>query len=88
LFRNIIPYIKKYKRNPVTAQPLKMTDLIKLKFHKNQNGEFHDPISYKIFTDFTHIVAIKTSGNVYGYDTVEELNRKAKNLHDLLTSKS
>ena len=72
--RNIIPYIKKYKRNPVTGQPLKMTDLIKLNFHKNPKGEYHDPISFKIFTDFTHIVAIKTSGNVYGSDTVEELN--------------
>lgn len=57
-----------------------------MNFHKNQNGEYHDPISFKIFTDFTHIVAIKTSGNVYGYDTVEELNRKSKNWHDLLTS--
>lgn len=83
--RNIIPYIKKYKRNPVTGEPLKMTDLIKLNIHKNQKGEYHDPISYKIFTDFTHIVAIKTSGNVYGNDTVEELNRKSKNWRDLIT---
>jgi len=39
--------------------------LIKLNFHRNENGEYHDPISFKIFTDYTKLVAIKTSGLNY-----------------------
>jgi peptidyl-prolyl cis-trans isomerase-like protein 2 len=60
----------------VTGESLKATDLIKLNFHKNDKNEYHDPISFKTFTDFSHIVAIKTSGNVYSHDTIDELNRK------------
>eukprot|EP00967_Tisochrysis_lutea_P076813 scaffold104044_cov24-Tisochrysis_lutea.AAC.4 len=32
---NIVPYVMKYKRHPVTGQPLALKDLIKLNFHKN-----------------------------------------------------
>jgi peptidyl-prolyl cis-trans isomerase-like protein 2 len=83
---NIIPFIKKYKKNPVTGDTLKVADLIKLNFHKNEKGEYHDPISFKTFTDYSHIVAIKITGNVYSYDTIEELNKKPKYWKDLLTS--
>lgn len=37
-----------------------------------------------MFTDFSHIVAIKPTGNVYSYDAVEELNIKRKNWKDLI----
>ena len=57
---------------------MKINDLIKLNFHKNEKNELHDPVSFKVFTDFTKIVAIKTSGNVYCFDTVDELNKKPK----------
>ena len=63
-----------------------VNDLIRLHFHKNEKNEYHDPVSFKTFTDYTHIVAIKTSGNVYSYDTIEELNKKPKFFKDLLTS--
>eukprot|EP01017_Pseudomicrothorax_dubius_P006422 TRINITY_DN11825_c0_g1_i1.p1 TRINITY_DN11825_c0_g1~~TRINITY_DN11825_c0_g1_i1.p1 ORF type:complete len:571 (-),score=143.49 TRINITY_DN11825_c0_g1_i1:162-1874(-) len=82
---NIIPYVKKYKKNPVTGEPMRMSDLIKLNFHKNAQGEYHDPISFKVFTDHTNIVAIRTSGNVYSAETIDSLNRKPHNLHDLMT---
>lgn len=36
--RNIIPYIRKYGKNPVTGAPLKQEDLIPLTFHKNSEG--------------------------------------------------
>ncbi len=32
---NIVPYVMKYKRHPVSGQPLALKDLIKLNFHKN-----------------------------------------------------
>lgn len=31
-------------------------------------GEFQCPVLNKVFTEFTHIVAIKTTGNVFCYE--------------------
>lgn len=39
----------------------------------------------QVFTDHTHIVAVKTTGNVYAWDAVEQLCVKPKNWKDLLT---
>lgn len=82
---NIIPYITKHGKHPVTGAPLKQKDLIPLIFHKNPEGEFHCPVLNKVFTEFTHIVAIKTTGNVFCYEAVKELNLKTKNWKELLT---
>jgi len=38
-----------------------------------------------VFTEHTHIVAVRPSGNVYAWDAVEQLNIKPKNWKDLLT---
>ncbi|ORX48841.1 peptidyl-prolyl cis-trans isomerase-like 2 [Hesseltinella vesiculosa] len=82
---NIIPYIKKYGTNPVTGAKLETKDLNKLQFHKNDNGDFYCPVTFKTFTDHTAIAAIKSTGNVFAYDTIERLNIKAKYWKDLLT---
>ncbi|KAF1983148.1 hypothetical protein K402DRAFT_456773 [Aulographum hederae CBS 113979] len=82
---NILPWIKKHGTNPVDGSPLKSADLIKLHFPKNDDGEYVDPVTYKVFTNNTHIVALKTTGNVFSWDTVERLNVKAKNWKDLVT---
>lgn len=37
--RNIIPFVRKYKKNPVTWEPLKANELVKLTFYKNANGK-------------------------------------------------
>ncbi|CEG69871.1 Putative Peptidyl-prolyl cis-trans isomerase-like 2 [Rhizopus microsporus] len=82
---NIIPYIKKYGTNPVTGEKLEAKNLIKLNFFKNDKDEYYCPVTYKVFSDHTAIAAIKTSGNVFAYDTIEKLNVKAKHWKDLLT---
>lgn len=82
---SIIPYIRKYGKNPVTGAPLKQEDLIPLTFHKNSDGEFHCPVLNKVFTEFTHIAAVKTTGNVFSYEAIKELNIKTKNWKELLT---
>lgn len=43
------------------------------------------PITFKVFNDNTHIVAIKTTGNVYSFDAVDELNIRSKYWKDLLS---
>jgi peptidyl-prolyl cis-trans isomerase-like 2 len=81
----IMPFIKKYHRCPITGETLKGSDLIKMNWSKNEKDEFQDPISYKVFTEYTHIVCIRTSGNVYAFDTIQELNKKPKFYFDLIT---
>ena len=82
---NILPWLKKHGTNPVDGQPLKGSDLIKLNLNRNDDGEYVDPVTYKAFTDNSHIVALRNTGNVFAYDTIERLNVKAKNWKDLVS---
>ena len=74
-------------------------DLVKLNFARNGDvdaqdgkgdgsglGEMVDPVTFKVFTDNTHIVAIRhgTEANVFAWETVERLNIKAKMWKDLV----
>ena len=70
-----------------TAKP-KLTDCVcaalgpgfhRVQFHKDPENKFACPVLGKVFTDSTHIVANKKSGNVYCMQAIEELNIKAKN---------
>lgn len=79
-----MPWLKKHGTNPVDGSPLKSSDLIKLHLAKNDDGEYVDPVTYKVFTDNTYIVALRNTGNVFAYDTVERLNIKAKMWRDLV----
>jgi hypothetical protein len=49
------------------------------------DGEYACPVTGKVFTEHTHIVAIKPSGNVYAWDSLDQLCIKPKNWKDLLT---
>ncbi|KKK19882.1 hypothetical protein AOCH_000208 [Aspergillus ochraceoroseus] len=82
---NILPWIKKHGTNPVDGTPLKSADLIKLKIATNDSGEYMDPVTFKVLTDNTHIVALRNTGNVFAWDTVERLNIKGKLWRDLVT---
>lgn len=42
---------------------------------------------FKVFNQNSHIVAIKTTGNVFSYEAVEQLNLKAGHFLDLLNDK-
>ncbi|KAJ5347584.1 Peptidyl-prolyl cis-trans isomerase-like 2 [Penicillium brevicompactum] len=82
---NILPWIKKHGTNPVDGSPLKSSELIKLTLAKNEDGDYVDPVTFKILTDNTHIVALRNTGNVFSWDTVERLNIKGKLWRDLVT---
>lgn len=85
-------------QNPVDGKPLQKRDLLKLNFARNaesdsrgaglsdDQGDLVDPVTYKVFTDNTHIVALRhgTYANVFAWDTVERMNIKAKMWQDLL----
>lgn len=96
----ISEWFTKHSTNPTNGKPLKEKDLIKLNFARNGDvdaqdvsgglsnglGEMVDPVTFKVFTDNTHIVAIRhgTEANVFAWDTVERLNIKAKMWKDLV----
>jgi len=82
---HILPWIKKHGTNPVDGTPLKSSELIKLNFQKNETGEYVDPVTYKALTDNTHVVALRNTGNVFAWDTIDRLNIKTKNWHDLVS---
>nr|CAB3265066.1 peptidyl-prolyl cis-trans isomerase-like 2 [Phallusia mammillata] len=85
---SIVPWLKKYGTNPITGKKMEAKSLVKMTFHKNADGKYHCPVLFKVFNENTHIVAIATTGNVYCYDAVEQLNIKPKNWRDLLTDKA
>ncbi|KAF2817982.1 cyclophilin-like protein [Mytilinidion resinicola] len=82
---HILTWLQKHGTNPIDGSPLKRADLITLNFAKNEDNEYVDPVTYKVFTDNTHIVTLKNTGNVFAWDTVERLNIKAKNWRDLVS---
>lgn len=45
---NIVPYVQKFKKHPVSGEPLQLKDIIQLCFHKNADNEYHDPILHKV----------------------------------------
>lgn len=82
---SIMPWIKKYGTNPITGEKLDASALIKLNFAKNSDGKYHCPVMYNVFTNNSHIVTNKVTGNVYSNEAVEQLNIKTKSFKDLLT---
>ena len=82
---HIVPWLKQHSTNPVTGLKLDLQDLVKLNISKSAAGAYQCPITFKPFTNNTHIVAIKTTGNVYSMEAIEELNFKPKYFKDLLS---
>ena len=70
--------------HPITGQKLSIKDLIKLVFYKNDDQEYHCPITRKIFNKSSYIVANGKTGNVYSYDAIKQLNIKKNNFKDLI----
>lgn len=81
---NILPYVKKYEKDPITGKNLKTNELLKLNFFKNNDGEYHCPITYKTFSDDTNIIAIRETGNVYSLEAYKNLNEKENYYKDLV----
>ncbi|KAI6184054.1 U-box domain-containing protein [Aphelenchoides bicaudatus] len=80
----ILAYIKKYGVNPVTGEELSANELVDLHFSYDSDGNFQCPVTFRTFTHFSVIVAIRTTGNVYSMEAVNELNLKRSHLKDLL----
>uniref|UniRef100_A0A669BE24 RING-type E3 ubiquitin-protein ligase PPIL2 n=1 Tax=Oreochromis niloticus TaxID=8128 RepID=A0A669BE24_ORENI len=80
---SIVPWIKKYGTNPISGEPAALSLFFSLLHFVP--GKYHCPVLYNVFTNNSHIVANKVSGNVFSYEAVEQLNIKTKSFNDLLT---
>ena len=81
----IVPFLRRHKRNPSTGEPLGVRDLVPLRLHRDGEGRLACTVTAKVFTDATRICAIRTTGNVYAWDAVDTLNLQPRALRDLLT---
>jgi hypothetical protein len=52
---------------PTAKMDLKALDtaFTRLTFHKNGDGKYHCPVTFKVFNENTHIVAVAVTGHVY-----------------------
>jgi peptidyl-prolyl cis-trans isomerase-like protein 2 len=69
----------------VSGKPLETSALIKLTFAKNAEGQYHDPITYKVFSPHIHIVFLKNTGNVFDMASLQLLAIKPKTWRDLVS---
>lgn len=87
----IANFLRVFKKNPITGLPMDVKSLTKLTFAKNTNDDneeasrFQCPALFRSFSKNSHIVAIQTTGNVYSFEAIEQLNIKTKNWKDLIT---
>lgn len=86
---DIVPYLMKNKACPVLGTPLRSRDLIKLNMIKDDNKDWTCPVLGKRFTNSTKVVMVvnpkdPTSANVFSFESVSELNFKAKNFYELI----
>lgn len=83
-YEAILKFLKTFKVNPITGQKMDSKSLVKLNFHRNANDEYHCPALFKPFSKNSHIVAVATTGNVYCWEAIDQLNIKTKNWKDLV----
>uniref|UniRef100_A0A8C3G3W9 RING-type E3 ubiquitin-protein ligase PPIL2 n=1 Tax=Cyclopterus lumpus TaxID=8103 RepID=A0A8C3G3W9_CYCLU len=77
---SIMPWIKRYGTNPISGEVSIHTARFSF-----LPGKYHCPVLYNIFTNNSHFVAIKVTGNVFSHEAVEQLNIKTKSFKDLLS---
>ncbi|RXN07071.1 peptidyl-prolyl cis-trans isomerase-like 2 [Labeo rohita] len=81
---SIVPWIKKFGTNPITGERASESIYGEAKCSMTPR-KYHCPVLYTVFTNNSHIVANKVTGNVFSYEAVEQLNIKTKSYKDLLT---
>ncbi|KAI3624016.1 cyp8 [Malassezia furfur] len=81
---NLERFLDKYHVSPASGRPASRDEILALHMARNERGQLYDPVSCKELTDHSHLVAVKPTGNVFLYDTVQQLNLKPKMLRDLV----
>ena len=80
----IVPWLRKRGVHPVGGAPLAARDLVALKYARNADGECICPVTARTFTAHSRIAAVRTTGNVYAWEALQELCLGPKSFRDLL----
>ena len=79
-------YLSDHTTHPfVEGAPFSLDSLVAPKFSVNSNGQKIDPINDSILTSKNKLVMIRTTGNVFKYQTVKEFNINGNMMIDLIT---
>lgn len=81
----VVPFLRRYKVSPSSGAPLTTRDLVRLQFHKNEDGAASCPVTGRVFTAHTKLAALRPTGNVYAWDAIETLILTPKRWVELLT---
>ena len=65
----------------MSGEPLALKDVVKLHFAKGPEGGYMCPVLNKVFTESTHIVAVRPTGNVYCWEVRAHLHANLKTSH-------
>lgn len=81
---NVIKFLKKFKKDPIDGTSADSKSFTKLNIAKSKEGNFCCPVLMKNFNEHSHIVAIKSTGNVFSHEAIDQLCLKCKNYRDPL----
>jgi len=70
----LLEYVKAHGTSPVTGEKVEKRDVLLLKTAKNAQGRWHCPLTYRVFGKHSKVAAIGTTGNVFAYEALRELN--------------
>ena len=86
----IIPYLLKYKKDPVTGNSCSSKELVTLNMERNENGKWQCPVLCKPFSDNIKIAAIcqapENVANVYSFEAVQVSGSKLQQFKHMLIS--
>ena len=91
-----MPYVRKHGKHPITGAPMTVADLTPLNFAREAGGgsgrggggggaPLCCPVTGRVFTASSRLVAVRPTGNVFAAEAVEELCAATRNWRDLLT---
>ena len=81
----LVAFVQHYGKSPASGEPATLDEMLDLHISRNERGQWYDAVSMREFTDHSHMVAIRPSGHVYLFETVQQLNVKPKMMRDLAT---
>lgn len=72
--------------HPISGEQMSVKDVIPLKFTRDHRSQIICPVSMKELNEKVKVAAIKNTQNVFAYEVIINLNRKANFWRDLVNS--
>jgi len=85
-FKNIQEFAKKYGKNPITGNSLKLNELRPVRFTRNKDNNIICPVTERVFTPHSHIVINLKSGYVFSNEAIDEVCRSLNLWEDPVTT--